>query len=86
MSPLGHELLQEAEEDPRGWGHLDIEKLLTEWGVTESLPGQDPFGYSVRIHPDLKTFTFSYPLRSELSPGSVLSICRALRELQRRLG
>jgi hypothetical protein len=84
-SPLALELLKEFEADPSGVGFLDIDRLLNEWGVTETLQGEDLLGYRVRIHPAEPHFTFSYPLRDELSSASVLSICRAIRELDRRL-
>ena len=65
---------------------MDIEKLLDLWGATESLPGEDMLGYRSRVHPKLPGFPFVYPARHELARGTVLWICGAIREMQRRLG
>ena len=81
---LGWELLQEYENDPTGLGFLDIEKLLEEWAVISTLPGQDLVGYRSRSHPSLPGLHFYYPTLAELAPPIVLGICRALRELYRR--
>lgn len=66
-------------------GLIDVEELLNEWGVTEPLPGNDLMGYRACRHSAAPDFVVHYPLKPELSPATVLSICRALRILHERL-
>jgi hypothetical protein len=83
---LALDLLLEAENEPRGLSFLDVEELLTAWGVTEVVPGEKMIGYRSLFHPSDPKHPFHFPERMELSPNTVLNICRALRNLERRLG
>jgi len=78
-------LLEEMENDPQGYGWLDVQKLLELWGVVDPLPGEDLMGYETRLHPRARDIIFYYPMREELGPETVLTICRSLRRLQHRL-
>jgi hypothetical protein len=84
-SRLALELLEELESEPAGCGWMEVEELLDAWGVTSILPGDDLFGYRVRVHPDAPNFYFSYPARLELAPATIRSICSAIRILRGRL-
>ena len=55
------------------------------WGVVDPLPGEDLMGYETRLHPRARDIIFYYPMREELGPETVLTICRSLRRLQHRL-
>jgi hypothetical protein len=79
------ELLRELEDEPWGVSSLEVDRMLEEWGIVEVLRGEPLIGYRSRTHPALPHFPFHYPIKSELSPGAVSSICRAVRELHRRI-
>jgi hypothetical protein len=84
--PLAWELLRETEDDLVGHSFLDIDVLLKHWGVVQNLPGPERLeGYRTLVHPDLPSFVFRYPLRTELAPATVRYICGAIRQLHRSL-
>lgn len=82
-SALAWELLEEYERDPKGLGFLDLEKLLDEWGVTDSLPGHDLSGYRARAHPLFPGRFVYYPVQNELAPPIIHGVCTWLRNLHR---
>lgn len=84
-SDLAWELLEEFEDDPVGLGWMDIQKLLEVWEITEPLRGEDLGGYRARTHRNLPQYIVYYPMLPELSSAAVQNICRAVRELHRRL-
>ncbi|MHB1194776.1 MAG: hypothetical protein ACYC6F_17250 [Longimicrobiales bacterium] len=84
-SKLAWELLEEAENDPRGHGYLDVEAILRAWGVTEPLPGQEDVGYRALRHPGAPNLPFRFPERQSLHAETILYVCRGLRKLYEAL-
>lgn len=84
-SKLALEMLEELEREPTDCGSIDLDELLSEWGIVEVLPGQGQLGYRTRTHPRAPNFYFHYPLKAELGPGTVRRICSAVRSLYRIL-